>query len=296
MDVNSMVFTGRRPVEAGPRIFDQDVNTMVISAGVDGQFGSDNPVYWDATVTYSENDATQRKQGAFNAQNIAIALGPTSACDATPGCVPLAWVGPNTMTQDMLDFVTFIQKDVSSQQMTNFLLNFSGDFGGFSAGPIGWAVGYERRDEEGYFIPDSIVSKGFTAGVPASPTEGGFEVDEIFGEIVVPIWRGDSGQRFDVSAAVRYSDYDLFSGETVSKLGLNYAPMEDLVIRASWSEGFRAPNIGELFNTGSRFDASIVDPCSNAQPDVQANCATLGVPPGYVQPNPQISVTTGGNP
>lgn len=298
MDVNSLVFTGRRPIEAGPRIFDQAVDTFVISAGLDGQFevGS-STIYWDATFMYAENDASQEKQGAFNAQNIAIALGPAGPCAATPGCVPLNWVGPNTMTQEALDFVTFIQKDVSNQEMTDFLLNFTGEFGGFSAGPIGWAAGFEHRKEDGYFTPDSIVSKGFTAGVPASPTNGGFEVDEVYGEVIVPLYRGDNGQRFDVSAALRYSNYDLFSSDTVGKIGVNWAPHDDFVVRASFSEGFRAPNIGELFNTGSRFDASIVDPCSNASPDVEAVCfSEFGVPLGFVQPNPQISVTTGGNP
>jgi iron complex outermembrane receptor protein len=297
MDVGSMVFTGRRPIEAGPRIFNQAVDTMVVSLGLDGEFPvGDNTVYWDATYTYAENDAGQEKQGAFNAQNIAIALGPSDTCDAVPGCVPFAWVGPNTMTSEMLDFVTFIQKDVSNQKMNNISLNFSGDFAGLSAGPIGWALGFEHRKEDGYFIPDSIVSKGFTAGVPASPTEGGFQVDELYGEVIVPVYRGNNGQRLDLSGAVRFSDYNLFSSETVTKFGVNFAPMEDLVFRASFSEGFRAPNIGELFNTGSRFDAGITDPCSNAAPEDVANCTALGAPPPFTQLNPQISVTTGGNP
>jgi iron complex outermembrane receptor protein len=59
--------------------------------------------------------------------------------------------------------------------------------------------------------------------------------------------------------------------------------------------GTRPWHIGELFNTGSRFDASVSDPCSNAAPDVAGNCAALGVPPGFEAPNPQTSVTTGGN-
>jgi len=296
MDVNSLIFTGRRPIEAGPRVFDQAVDTLFISAGLDGELEmGGSTVYWDATFIFSENNASQQKQGAFNAQNIAIALGPVSACDATPGCVPLNWVGPGTMTQEALDFVTFIQKDVSNQEMTDVSLNFTGEFGGFGAGSIGWAAGFEHREEDGSFTPDSIVSKGFTAGVPASPTAGGFEVDEFYGEVIVPLMRGDGGQRLDVSAAVRFSDYDLFGSDAVGKIGINWAPNENFVARANFSEGFRAPNIGELFNTGSRFDASIVDPCSNAQPEVQANCTSLGVPDGFVQPNPQISVTTGGN-
>jgi len=297
MGPDSLVFTGRRPIEAGPRVFEQTVETYYISAGIDGSFGAGSgTIYWDATAIFSENDATQIKHGAFNAQNISIALGPVDACDATPGCVPFDWVGPGTMTQEMLDFVTYVQKDVSNQELFDFTFNLTGEFGGFgNAGEIGWAAGYEHREEDGSFTPDSIVSKGFTAGVPAQPTSGGFDVDEVYGEVIVPLWRGDGQTRFDLSASARYSDYDLFDSDTVFAFGANWAPTDSLTFRANYAEGFRAPNIGELFNTGSRFDASITDPCSNAQADVQDNCVALGVPPGYVQANPQISVTTGGN-
>ncbi len=294
MGPDNLVFTGRRPIEAGPRIFEQSVETWYVSAGVDGSFGTE--IYWDATAIFSENDASQIKHGAFNAQNIALALGPAGPCDAVPGCVPLNWVGPGTMTQEMLDFVTFVQKDVSNQKLFDFTFNLTGQFSGFRDNAIGWAVGYEHRKEEGSFTPDSIVSKGFTAGVPANPTAGEFDVDEFYGEVIVPLWHGDGLERFEISASARYSDYDLFSSDTVFAFGANWAPTESLVFRANYAEGFRAPNIGELFNTGSRFDASIVDPCSNAVPALQSNCASLGVPPGFQQLNPQLSVTTGGNP
>lgn len=299
IDLNSdnIVFTGRRPIEAGPRIFDQTVDTWYLSAGIDGQLDfSGSSVYWDATAIWSQTDAVQVKHGAFNAQNIQIALGPSEICDATPGCVPFNWIGPGSMTPAMLDFVTFVQKDFSDQKLFDFSFNLTGQFGGFSAGPVGWAAGFERREEDGSFTPDSIVSSGFTAGVPASPTRGGFEVDELYAEFIVPLFRGGDNQLVDLSAAVRSSDYDLFSSETITDFGINWAPHSDLMFRASLSEGFRAPHIGELFNTGSRFDAGISDPCSNAAPSVEANCLALGVPAGFVTPNPQTSVTTGGNP
>jgi len=293
MGPDSFVFTGRRPIEAGPRIFEQDVETWYVSAGIDGSFAND--IFWDATVIFSENDATQIKHGAFNALNIALALGPADECDAVPGCVPLNWVGPGTMTPEMLDFVTFVQKDVSNQELFDFTFNLTGQFSMFGDNAVGWAAGFEHREEDGTFTPDSVVSKGFTAGVPANPTAGGFDVDEVYAEVIVPLWHGDGFERFDINASVRYSDYDLFSSDTVFAFGANWAPTESLVFRANYAEGFRAPNIGELFNTGSRFDASIFDPCSNALPGVQANCAALGVPPDFVSLNPQISVTTGGN-
>ena len=49
-------------------------------------------------------------------------------------------------------------------------------------------------------------------------------------------------------------------------------------VRANWAEGFRAPNIGELFNTGSRFDSSLDDPCddypASGNPALIAHCQT----------------------
>src|SRR5690606_32004231 len=72
---------------------------------------------------------------------------------------------------------------------------------------------------------------------------------------------------------------------------------EDFLLRATYAEGFRAPSIGELYGSDSRFDAQLIDPCSEPflDPSVESNCRTLGVPPGFQQANPQISITTGGN-
>ena len=72
------------------------------------------------------------------------------------------------------------------------------------------------------------------------------------------------------------------------------------MLRGTYAEGFRAPSIGELFGSASRFDAVITDPClvqlSGAQPTAPREvCAALGVPAGAEQANSQISVNTGGN-
>jgi iron complex outermembrane receptor protein len=53
-----------------------------------------------------------------------------------------------------------------------------------------------------------------------------------------------------------------------------------------------------LFGTPSRFDQELADPCSADQHPsgaVLANCTAAGVPAGFQQLNPQISVLTGGN-
>jgi iron complex outermembrane receptor protein len=91
---DNISFFGRRPIEAGPRIFNQDVDTWYVSAGVDGQFElGGRSMFWDVTGIWSENNATQTKLNQFNARSINIAMGPTDVCAATQGCVPLNIVG-----------------------------------------------------------------------------------------------------------------------------------------------------------------------------------------------------------
>jgi iron complex outermembrane receptor protein len=294
-------FITRRPIEGGPRVFNQNVDTWHIAATLEGSFEMNNSTwYWDLHSSWSQNQANQRKTGAFNARNLFYANGDPDVCAATPGCVPFNWFGgqgPNgegSITQEMLDYVTFTQKDESEQKMTNVSANLSGDLFDLPAGPLSVAVGFEYRNEEGLFVPDSIVSSGETAGVPSSPTAGEFDVTELYAEFIVPVVTG-----LDLSVATRYSDYDISGSTSVAKFGLNWRPTDTVTLRANFSEGFRAPNIGELFNTGSRFDASITDPCDAdalaVDPSLQGNCNTLGVPNGYQQLNPQISVNTGGN-
>lgn len=294
-------FITRRPIEAGPRVFNQNVDTYHVAGGLTGEFeGNGTTWYWDVNASWSQNQANQRKSGAFNARKLSLAVGDPAVCAVNPGCVQFNWFGgqgpggTGSITQEMLDYVTFIQKDESEQEMLDITANISGEFGSLPGGPVGVAFGFEYRDEEGFFVPDSVVSSGETAGVPASPTAGAYDVTEFYGEVIAPIV-----ETFDLSAAVRFSDYDLTGSTDVIKLGANWRPIDNLHLRASFSEGFRAPNIGELFNTGSRFDASITDPCDAdalaVNPSLQGNCTTLGVPVGFQQLNPQISVTTGGN-
>ncbi len=301
MDSSNISFFGRRPIEAGPRIFNQDVDTFYLSGGFDGEFEVGNrTMYWDVTGIWAENNASQVKLNQFNARMINIALGDPAVCASVPGCVPLNIVGEGSMTPDMLAFVTYTGVDRSEQELTDVSANLSGELFDLPAGPLAFAIGVEHREEDGNFTPDPVVAAGETADVPTSPTVGGYDVDEYYAEVVVPLLKDQpAADVLNLSAAVRYSDSSLFSSETGSKFGINWGPTDDVMFRASYSEGFRAPNVGELFNLGSRFDSSISDECSvttTPAVPVPANCATLGVPPGYAQLNPQVSVLTGGNP
>jgi iron complex outermembrane receptor protein len=159
----------------------------------------------------------------------------------------------------------------------------------------------EHRRLAGYYEPDAIVAAGDGADVPSKPTSGAYSVTEGYAEIRIPLLLGTPGaQLLDFNAAARISKYSFLDPELTGKVGARYKPTSDLILRGSYSRGFRAPGIGELFGSKARFDATMVDPCSNfskATEDVRQRCIALGVPAdgSYTQANSQISVTTGGN-
>ena len=181
----------------------------------------------------------------------------------------------------------------------------TGDLFDLPAGALAFAAGYEYRKYSGSYQPDALTVAGEYNGVPSLPTSGEYDVSEFYGELNAPIYESESGaSKLDLSLAGRYSDYDF--GESSKRRDHRQvrpalaAERRSSSLRGTYSEGFRAPTIGELFGSASRFDATLSDPCSigldgSPAPGNPANCAALGVPAGYQQANSQISVTTGGN-
>ena len=211
--------------------------------------------------------------------------------------------GEGSITQAMLDYVAFTQRDSSRQQLWDFSANLTGGLFDLPGGPAGIAIGVEHRDLTGRFDPDPIVAAGLGSDIPALPTAGGYNVDEAYAELRLPLLRDTPFfHRLELTGAARYSDYSTSGSTTTFSAGINWEPIEDLLFRGSWAEGFRAPSIGELFGTPSRFDQEVVDPCSRLdrgrlRPTVRANCVAEGVPPtaAYTQLNAQLPVVTGGN-
>lgn len=289
----NLILIGRRPVEGGPRRYRQDVDTYYFATGLQGSFGiGDHDYYWDVNFADGSNKATQTVTGTYNIAHIQRALGPLAGCTGT--CVPLnIFGGPGTITPAMLQYIQYIEHDSSENKIRLYTANFSGDLFNLPAGALTFATGYEHRSYNGSYQPDAVVVAGESNGVPSLPTSGSYSINEYYLEINAPLLKDLPGVKsLDLSAATRHSNYSTFGGTTNSKLGLRWQVFDDLTLRSTVAQGFRAPSIGELFGSPARFDATLQDPCSGV---TSANCAALGVPAGYVQPNPQISVRTGGN-
>jgi iron complex outermembrane receptor protein len=322
-----MVDTGfqidRRPVEAGPRIFEQDVHTLYSSGGVDGHFDLGGQRFtWDATVAYGLNRAEQRRNNAFNSAKLQQALGPayldprdgryhcgTMANQGDPNCVPFDLFdgqgadGKGTITPAMLAYTTFTEHDVSEQSVVDSVANLSGNVVQLPAGWVAAAVGVEHRRLSGFYEPDAVIAAGDGAGAVSRPTSGRYSVNEAYAELRAPLLTGMPGfQLLDVDVAGRVSDYSFLSPKFTGKVSARYKPIADLVLRGSVGSGFRAPGIGELYGSPARFNPILNDPCSGfnkngVSAEVRQRCIDLGVPSNgsYVQANQQIGVTTGGS-
>ena len=78
-----------------------------------------------------------------------------------------------------------------------------------------------------------------SAGVPSGPTEGDIDVDEVYGEIQIPILKdAPFADLLQVSAAIRWFDYSTFGSDTTTKFGLNWRPVKDLLLRGDLWRGF----------------------------------------------------------
>ena len=177
-------------------------------------------------------------------------------CATTPGCTPLDIFGFDTITPAMLAYISPLFRDRSEQKLTQVTANLSGTLFPGWAGDIEFAAGYEYRKYEGSYNPDPQTVAGEYNGVPSLPTSGEYDVNEAYLELNVPLYAQQDGPgKFDLSLAGRYSDYSTFGGEFTPKYGLRWQVAEDLLLRATYAEGFRAPSIGELYGSPSRFDA-----------------------------------------
>jgi outer membrane receptor protein involved in Fe transport len=196
-------------------------------------------------------------------------------------------------------------------------LNISGDSSDvfeMPAGPIGFAVGYEYRDEEGVQTPGTALSTGTAYGLGGiSAIDAGFDTKEWYGEILVPLLKDMPFiKELAVEGAYRHSTYSNVDSASTNKLGLSWAVTEDFRLRATRQTAIRAPNLGEfagpevalslaLFDPnspsfiprlGGRFDG---DPCLDGRGDT-AQCQRLGAPaPGTAFDTSQAIYTFGGN-
>lgn len=282
-----------------PRTTTSDLETYRWTAGFEGYFEVGGHTWnWDVGAMTNRNNMLKTGHGDFNLVNAAKALGPSymgsdgkvhcgTAANPTSGtCVawnpllPYGQAGAGSLSDPDLQSFLFPEfHDTGKTTTTDYTANIAGTVPGLPAGEIGVAAGVEHRQEDGRFVPDAFNQAGLSSGLAATTTKGKYSVNEAYLEFDVPLLKDMTMAReLSIDVATRYSDYDNFGNTTNSKASLKWKPIDDLLVRGSWAQGFRAPTISDLYGgIGSSFE-SYTDPCdaghgaAHGNPAVAARC------------------------
>jgi iron complex outermembrane recepter protein len=266
----------KRLLEFGTRYTKSDIDTFRVVAGLDGSLpeaaGPLKGWVWDVSLNYGRTTSTIVKQGNINKVTMQQALGPSDrdghCLDATgtiiAGCVPLnLFGGPNSITPDQIANLQYTGTLRGTNQLTAAQLNASGElFKLFAERPIGLALGYEYRIVSGENIPDPITVAGQTTGNKADITRGHYYVNEGYGELSIPVIGGvPFVEDLEASAAIRVFDYNTFGSDFTYKFGGRWRVIRDFTFRGTYSTGFRAPSVAELYQGQSDAFPNVQDPC-----------------------------------
>jgi iron complex outermembrane receptor protein len=159
------------------------------------------------------------------------------------------------------------------------------ELGTLPGGRIGLAVGAEYREESLQDRPDPLALAGQILGQGNTQTSA--ERDNYAGyvELALPLTRA-----LEVQAALRYDDYSDFGSTTNPKLGLKFKPAPEILLRANWGRGFRAPSLVEITPSRGVFFVQVNDPL-NGITNQQVSGVFTGNPD--LQPEKSRSLTAG---
>lgn len=346
-DIRNFNFRSRA---VGPRQPNFSNDNIAVTTWLDGSFDAfGRAMFWDAGYSFLETEFQTRGRNYVNLFNLRRAVGnsrrnPTTGAlecldaggQVIGGCVPFnVFGGPDlglgagvisrAEYDAMIRYISYQQNSSSINTTKDYFANLSGDIVDLPAGPLGFAIGVERRENDFANSPDSLVAGGGSSDNFVLPTDGVVKVEEYYAELNIPILADIPGfKSLEVNLAARRSDYDVsgtyafvdpltnsaasrFSqnsyGDTSNKIGLKWQVFDELLLRGTYSESFRAPSVTDLYSGQGEGFPIATDPCSNRPgayagltPTEIARCTAVGVPAGgSAQPNSQIRSLGGGN-
>ncbi|HEY6644809.1 TonB-dependent receptor domain-containing protein [Povalibacter sp.] len=278
----------------------QGINTRELKrvvGGVEGNFDMFGTEWsWDAYFTHGEQDISSITPGnRINARYTAAVnavrdplTGRIVCANGDPTCIPYNPMGLGVNTQAAINYVTGMgyADTLLTQQVGAASMN--GEPFSTWAGPVSVAFGAEhRREKVSGSASELDEANAFFAG-NYHATQGKYDVTEGFFETVVPLLNNVPGaESLDLNGAVRYTDYSTSGEVTTWKIGATWQPLEDFRFRFTKSRDIRAPNLGELFNSGQSGTGNTSDPFLNIQ------YLLLSVTSGNLDLKPEEADTTG---
>jgi len=263
-----------RCMECGRRELETTTETGRFFIGADGPIGALEGWEYRAGASYAFSESQSQLGSGYyyrntvrDAQGGVIANGLIDALNT--GVINLFLRPGETQTQAALDAL----KATSAEgvilyggkfSVTQVDASMSGALFDMPAGEVLAAVGVDWRKEEYRFNGDRRAAAARPVILLAPFDDGNAlagvsrNVKAIYGEVMFPLVTG-----MELTAAVRRDDYDGFGSTVNPKISLKYRPVDSILIRSSYNEGFRVPSFNQIFNASSQAPYSgrdIADP------------------------------------
>ena len=151
-------------------------------------------------------------------------------------------------------------------------------------GALGVALGAESRSEAADTPPVPFTDTAEIVGLGYSAFSAKRRVTAVFGEVNAPVTKW-----LELNGALRTDHYSDFGDSTTPKVGFKLKPLDQLAIRGTYAEAFRAPGPAET--GGSSFGFTTFGILSQGNPNIQPETAksyTLGL---IFEPSANTSVT-----
>lgn len=315
----------RRTTELGTRTTDFQNKVFQATVGVRGAIN--DSWRYDAYWSHGEADQLSIQAGFLSkkrTQQALLSTNGTSCTDPSNGCTPLnLWGREGTIGQSsksFLEVLTFANQHVEQEVWSG---SVNGDLGDtfkspWADYPIGLAFGLEGRKVKAQNSADAASrDPGEVQGVGAvnPDIKGDLSLKEAYVEVIAPLISGKTGAHaLNLEAGYRRTNFQSGPSDVdygSYKYGLEWAPVEQLRLRAMFQRATRAPNVSELFQPViTQLSNAASDPCQGANinaadvntPGTLSNlCVATGVPVGRVGsvagPNAgQTNIFSGGNP
>lgn len=209
---------------------------------------------WETAVSYAENGTT-RDTDLIAAADLQAALNGTTRATAWnpfgPSDNPDIEKNLYTRSRGLDGDINSLSYDASISG-TFYQLPWKG------AGELGIAGGYEFRHDELSGNPEPKNFIGFTA---TTPFKGTRDIHSAYAELSVPVQKW-----LDFQFAARHERYSDFGNTTkpkaAAKLRLPSNRFLNVILRGSYSESFKAPDIGQLYapQSNATTTAAFLDP------------------------------------
>ncbi|CAM3023475.1 TonB-dependent receptor [Pseudoalteromonas distincta] len=220
-----------RTVDAGARQWDIESDTLRFVAGLKGEI---NDWSWETAVQKGRSKSLQtgdRTQGWVRTDFLQQEI---DAGNYNP-------FGGTYNDPAVIDRITTSLVRRGESHMTSFDANITGEAFSFGGEAVMMAAGIEYREEDVNDIPDDQFQRGLIFGTEAVSASADREQYAAYIEFSIPL-----ADNLELQLAGRYDDYSDFGTTTNPKVALRWAPNDEITVRGSWAQGFRAPSLAQV--------------------------------------------------